>query len=172
MKISSRLILLRASAVLSQTARGWFCSSICPFLLNQIGHQLRNDTNQALSTIESNDIAVKEWSTVKFSKIEGIIEDLAAVRQQSVASLDTSLREQVKAEIVDLRSAVDKIGDGGGGNTEVQTVMKLTQLESHFMELSRSVKELQGKIAVNIDLAQQAGSFAQTTAAKVEQHEQ
>ena len=62
-------------------------------MLNQIGHQLRNDTNQAMATIEGNDIGMKDVLTTRFSKIEGIIEDLAAVSQQSVASLDTSLRE-------------------------------------------------------------------------------
>jgi hypothetical protein len=110
-------------------------------MLNQIGHQLRSDINKALATVETNDIAMKEWSTLKFAKIEAVIEELAAVSQQSVASLDTSLREQVKAEIVDLRSAVDKIHvDGGGAPTDIQLVFKLTQLEAHFRELARTVK--------------------------------
>ena len=51
-------------------------------MFNPIGHQLRSYINKAFATVETNDIAIK-----------GVIEDLAAVSQQSVASLDTSLRE-------------------------------------------------------------------------------
>ena len=45
-------------------------------MLNQIGHQLRSDLNQSMTLIESNDIAIKDWSTTRFQKIEGVIEEL------------------------------------------------------------------------------------------------
>ena len=68
-------------------------------MLNQVGQAMKADINKAFATVEDNDV-----------KIKSVIEDLGALTQQSVASLDTSLREQVKAEIVDLRTAIDRAG--------------------------------------------------------------
>ena len=53
-------------------------------MLDQVGIAMKADINWAFAIVEENDI-----------KIKSVIEDLGAVTQQSVASLDTSLCEQV-----------------------------------------------------------------------------
>ena len=83
---------------------------------------MKADIETAFTTVEDNDV-----------KIKSVVEDLGALTQQSFASLDTSLREQVKAEIDDLRTALDRVGVGPAA--DVQLVFKLQQLEAHFVEL-------------------------------------
>ena len=51
-------------------------------MLNQVVIAIKADINRALHIVEEKDI-----------KIKSVIEDLGAVTQQSVASLDTSLRD-------------------------------------------------------------------------------
>ena len=88
-------------------------------VFNQVGQAMKADINKAFATVEENDI-----------KIKTVIEDLGAITQQSVASLDTSLRDHVKAEIVLLRTAVDRISAAGAATTDLQLVLQLTQLDS------------------------------------------
>ena len=84
------------------------------------------DIIRAIATVEETDV-----------KIKSVIEDLGTLTQRSVSSLDTSLRDQVKAEIVDIRTALDRVGTGGAAANDVQLVFKLQQLESHFVELAQ-----------------------------------
>ena len=51
-------------------------------MLNQVGQAIKADINKAFATVEDNDI-----------KIKSVIEDLSALTQESMASLDTSLRD-------------------------------------------------------------------------------
>jgi len=131
-------------------------------VLYQVVQAMKADIKMAFTAVERNDV-----------KIKSVIEDLGALTQQSVASLDTSLREQVKAEIVDLRTALDRVGVGPA--TDVQLVFKLQQLEAHFVKLGRNVKLSQDKVAASIDqlgvLTRESGELARNTAAKVEHHE-
>ena len=77
-----------------------------PRMLNIVGNSQKADINKALATVEDNDTEIKP-----------VIEDLGALTQQSVANLDTSLRGQVEVEIIDLRTAIDRVGSGGGPPT-------------------------------------------------------
>ena len=61
-------------------------------MLSQFGQAMKVDINRAFATVEEKDV-----------KIKSVIEGFGTLTQQNVASLDTSLRDQVKAEIVDLR---------------------------------------------------------------------
>ena len=72
-------------------------------MLSIAGNAMKADINKAFATVEEND-----------TKIKSVIKDLGTLIQQSVASLDTSFRDQVKAEIIDLRTAIDRVGSGGG----------------------------------------------------------
>ena len=90
-------------------------------ILNQVGIAMKAEINRAFATVGENDI-----------KIKSVIKDLFAVTQQSVASLDTSFREQVKAEIIDLRTAIDRVGSGGGSvPPNVQLMFKVNQIEAN-----------------------------------------
>jgi hypothetical protein len=90
-------------------------------ILNQVGIAMKAEINRAFATVGENDI-----------KIKSVIKDLCAVTQQSVASLDTSFREQVKAEIIDLRTAIDRVGSGGGSvPPNVQLMFKVNQIEAN-----------------------------------------
>ena len=109
-------------------------------MFNHVGQAMKAEIDRAFATVQEND-----------GKIKSVIEDLGTLTQQSVASLDTSLRDQVKEDIVDLRTALDRVGAEGAATTDVQLIFKLQQLESHFVELGRNVKLNHNKVAVSID---------------------
>ena len=86
--------------------------------------------------------------------------------------MDTSLREQVKAEIVALPAGIERLNSGSeGSTTDVQLVFKVQQLESRFIDFDRFVTFGQAKIAEGLPGLQRntsaAGEFAQATVARV-----
>ena len=77
-----------AQTVLEDHAKQIDENAVKSRMLNKLGQAMKADIDRAFATVEENDVQIKS-----------VIEDLGALTQQSVANLDTSLRDQVKAEI-------------------------------------------------------------------------
>ena len=127
-------------------------------ILNQVGIAMKAEINRAFATVGENDI-----------KIKSVIKDLCAVTQQSVASLDTSFREQVKAEIIDLRTAIDRVCSGGGSVPPGRAV-HLQGQPDRGQFVTNQDKTAASLAALQV-IAGSAGELAQAVAAKVEHHE-
>ena len=100
------------------------------WMLNQLGIAMKAYINRAFAIVEDNDI-----------KIKSVIEDLGAVPQQSVASLDTSRRDHVKAKIIDL--AIDRI-DVSPNATDILGETQKPTLDANGSPIMQGMASIRG----------------------------
>ena len=137
-------------------------------LMNTVIQETRARLEGAFAEIAQNDATTKKTIEENDVRVKKVVEDLGA-------SLDTSLRQDIKTEVAKVKQEMDRIFQStkDGKMTEQQMAAKVLVLEAKFGELESNVTTNTSKLMGTLDSlgasSAAATSMAQTTAGQLSQ---